>query len=128
MRKRILLWLLPVVDVFALEKILAYYSSLGVTIPRRHAYYGMIERWVGYLPAGFVICWCVGFWAAFIIGFAVLAVVGPTEFYLMHAGIQPWGFFRKKSWGLVAKIFLLEGYNAVGYYLLGALLKIVIFR
>ena len=118
----ILLWLLPVADVFGLRKILAHYSSLGVRVPVRHAYYGLVERWVGYMPAGIVLGWLVGFWTALLIILAVLALMGPVELYLMWRGVRPWRFFRGKPRGAVTKIFLLEGYNAAGYFLLGAVI------
>lgn len=118
----ILLWLLPVADVFGLRRILAYYSSLGVRVPPRHARYGLLERWVGYMPAGFVIGWFVGGWMALLIILAVLALMGPVELYLMWRGVRPWNFFRGKPRSAVTKIFLLEGYNAAGYFLLGALI------
>ena len=119
---RILLWLLPVVDVFAIRRILEHYRSLGVRIPWGHANAGLVERWVGYLPAGFVIGRFVGFVPALLIVLGILALVGPIEFYLMSRGTRPWRFFKGKDQKLVAKIFLLEGYNVIGYYLLGAAL------
>jgi len=118
----VLLWLLPVVDVFALKRILKYYSSLGVRVPWSHAKAGVVERWIGYMPAGFVISWVAGFRTAFLIALATLAIIGPVEFYLMCRGVWPWKFFAQKPIKSTAKIFLLEGYNAIGYYLLGALL------
>ena len=123
---QILLWLLPIVDVFAIRQILRYYSSFGVRVPWGHAKTGLIERWVGYLPAGFVIGWFAGFWMALLIVFIILAIVGPIELYLMYRGVRPWRFFKGKPPKLVAKIFLLEGYNAIGYYLLGALLALLV--
>lgn len=123
---QILLWLLPIVDIFAIRQILRYYRSFGVRVPWSHAKAGLIERWVGYLPAGFVIGWFEGFWMALLIVFVILAIVGPIELYLMHRGVKPWRFFKGKPLKLVAKIFLLEGYNATGYYLLGALLALLI--
>jgi len=85
----------------------------------------MIERWVGYMPAGFIIGWFAGFWIALAIMFAILALLGPIELYLMCRGVKPWKFFKKPS-KLVAKIFLLEGYNAIGYYLLGAAMAVFV--
>ena len=123
---QLLLWLLPVVDVFALKRIVAYYRSLGVRVPMSHARLGTVERWVGYLPAGFVIGWFAGFWMALAIAFAILALLGPVELYLMYRGVRPWRFFKGNPLKLVAKIFLLEGYNALGYYLLGALLALLV--
>jgi len=123
---QILLWLLPIVDVFTIQRILRYYRSFGVRIPWGHAKAGLIERWIGYLPAGFVIGWFAGFWMAFLIAFVILAIVGPVEFYLMYRGIRPWRFFKRSPPQLVAKIFLLEGYNAIGYYSLGALLGLMV--
>ena len=118
----ILLWLLPVVDVFALKRILGYYRSLGVRVPWIHAKAGVIERWVGYMPAGFGLSWLAGVWTTFLMAFAILAFLGPVELYLMYRGVWPWKFFKQKPLKLTTKIFLLEGYNAIGYYLLGALL------
>lgn len=123
---QILLWLLPIVDVFAIRQILRYYSSFGVRVPWSHAKAGLIERWIGYLPAGFVIGWFEGFWMALLIVFVILALLGPIELYLMHRGVKPWKFFKGKSLKLVTKIFLLEGYNAIGYYLFGALLALLV--
>jgi hypothetical protein len=123
----ILLWLLPVVDVFSLGKILSYYSSLGVEVPIRHAYLGMAERWVGYLPIGFFICWYAGLLMVLIVALAALALVGPLELCLMWRGFGPWKFFRGKPRRAVTKIFLLEAYNMLGYFLLGALLELLIF-
>ena len=113
------------VDVFALRQILKYYRSLGIRVPWDHARAGVIERWVGYLPAGFVIGWFAGVWMALAIVFVVLALMGPIELYLMCRGVRPWRFFKRKPTKLVAKIFLLEGYNAVSYYLLGTLLAVI---
>ena len=124
--KKVLLWLLPVVDVFALRRILKYYRSLGVRVPWGHAKLGVIERWVGYMPAGFVIGWFAGFWIALAIMLAILALLGPIELYLMCRGVKPWKFFKRKPSKLVAKIFLLEGYNAIGYYLFGAALAVFV--
>lgn len=123
---QVLLWLLPIVDVFALKRIVAYYRSLGIRVPMSHARLGTVERWVGYLSAGFVIGWFAGFWMAFLIAFIILAIVGPVEFYLMYRSVRPWRFFKRRPLKLVAKIFLLEGYNAIGYYLLGALLALLV--
>ena len=77
--KRILVWLLPIVDVFALRNILAYYSSVGVEIPPAHAKLGMVERWLGYLPVGLAACWFLGPLASALIALAVLVFVGPIE-------------------------------------------------
>lgn len=123
---RLLFWLLPVVDIFALRRILKYYRSLGIRVPWGHAKAGMVERWVGYLPAGFVIGWFAGFWMALLIAFAILAFLGPVELYLMYKGVRPWRYFKRRPLKLVTKIFLLEGYNAIGYYLLGALLALLV--
>ncbi len=63
---------------------------------------------------------------ALLIVFVILALLGPIELYLMHRGVKPWKFFKGKSLKLVTKIFLLEGYNAIGYYLFGALLALLV--
>jgi hypothetical protein len=55
-----------------------------------------------------------------------LALLGPIELYLMCRGVKPWKFFKRKPPKIVAKIFLLEGYNAIGYYLLGAALAVLV--
>ena len=120
--KRILVWLLPVVDVLTIRRILRYYQSLGVRVPWSHAKAGLIERWVGYMPCGFIIGWFTGFWTALLIALTVLVILGPVELYLMCRGVRPWKFFKRRPSKVVAKIFLLEGYNAVGYYLFGAAL------
>ncbi|KXB03560.1 hypothetical protein AKJ45_01200 [candidate division MSBL1 archaeon SCGC-AAA261F19] len=123
----ILLWLLPVVDIFKLENILSYYSSLGVDVPNSHARYGLIERWIGYLPAGFILCWAINLKAVVAVIIATLALIGPIELYLMYRGVGPWEFFRGRSLKVVAKIFLLEAYNSIGYLLLGALVQLLAF-
>lgn len=120
----ILLWLLPVVDVFTLRRVVRYYSSLGVNVPWSHARAGIIERWVGYLPVGFIIGWFAGFWISLLTILVVLAILGPFELYLMYRGVKPWKFFKGKPFKLVARIFLLEGYNVVGYYMFGTLLAV----
>lgn len=119
---RILVWLLPVVDVLILRRIVWYYRSIGVRVPWSHAKAGLAERWAGYLPVGFIIGRFVGFLSALLLVAGVLLAVGPIEFHLMAQGVRPWRFFKGKSRRLVARIFLLEGYNAIGYYLLGAAL------
>lgn len=123
---RILIWLLPVVDVFELKRILTYYSSLGVEVPSNHALYGMIERWAGYLPVGFVIFWLLEPLAVLGLLIGIAALAGPIELYLMYRGIGPWKFFKGKSLKTVARIFLLEGCNCFGYLLLGGLIEILV--
>jgi hypothetical protein len=124
--KRVLVWLLPVVDVFTLRRILEYYRSLGIRVPWGHAKAGLIERWVGYMPAGFIVGWFLGFVPALLLILAILAVLGPIELYLMSKGVRPWSFFKEKPIKLVAKIFLLEGYNVISYYLLGTALAVLV--
>lgn len=121
-----MLWLLPIIDVFALKQIVTYYRSLGVRVPISHAKLGTVERWVGYLPAGFIICWFSDFLTALLLILFVLAVIDPLELYLMNRGVRPWRFLKRKPPKLVTKIFLFEGYNAIGYYLLGALLALFV--
>ncbi|TES83143.1 MAG: hypothetical protein E3J91_03520 [Hadesarchaea archaeon] len=123
---QVLLWLLPIIDVFALKQIVTYYRSLGVRVPISHAKLGTVERWVGYLPAGFIICWFSDFLTALLLILFVLAVIDPLELYLMNRGVRPWRFLKRKPPKLVTKIFLFEGYNAIGYYLLGALLALFV--
>ncbi|KXB03353.1 hypothetical protein AKJ47_02430 [candidate division MSBL1 archaeon SCGC-AAA261G05] len=113
-------------DVFKLDNILSYYSSLGVKVPKKHSKYGMIERWIGYLPVGFVLSWVLNLEMVLLIIIVTLALVGPIELYLMYRGFGPWKFFRGKPLKIVAKIFLLEAYNVVGYFLLGVLLQLLI--
>ena len=117
--KRVLLWLLPVVDVFKIHDILRYYRSIGVAVPLRHAKLGLLERWAGYLSVGLVLGWIIGPLTATLLIVAVFAAVGPLEFLLMKRGVVPWRFFRGRETSTVLKVFLLEGYNAIGYYLLG---------
>ena len=119
--KRVLVWLLPIVDVFALRNILAYYSSMGVEIPPVHAKLALAERWLGYLPVGFVACWFLGPLASALIALAMLVLVGPIELCLMFWGSRPWKFLARKPRRVVAKIFLLENYNLLAYYALGVL-------
>jgi hypothetical protein len=71
--------------------------------------------------------WLTGLRVALLIMFVVFAVLGPVELYLMLRGTRPWRFFRGKNRREVTKIFLLEGYNAIGYYFLGALLGSILF-
>lgn len=118
--KRLLLWLLPIVDIFTLKNCLKAYRKIGVDVPLRHAELGMVERLLGYLPAGFVIGHFSGFLLSLLLILILFSVVGPVEFFLMKRGCPPWKFFKEKRTSTVAKIFLLEGYNAIGYYLLGA--------
>jgi len=119
---RILLWLLPLMDVFGLKKILTHYSSLGVKIPAGHVRWGMMERFLGYLPAGLFLGWYSGPLVALVAILGALALVGPVELHLMWKGARPWGFFRGKPRRIVARIFLLETYNVLGYFLLGVLI------
>lgn len=91
----IFLWLLPMVDVFKLQDILSYYSSLGVDVPYRHAQYGMIERWAGYFPAEFLLGYILGLEEVVIILLAILGLLGPFELYLMNRGIGPWVTFGR---------------------------------
>lgn len=121
----ILLWLLPIVDVFALRRVVRYYGSFGVKVSWSHAKAGLVERWVGYLPVGFIIGRFAGFWMSLLTILVVLSLLGPLELYLMYRGVRPWKFFKRKPFKLVAKIFMLEGYNAVGYYMFGTLLAVL---
>lgn len=115
---RILLWLLPVADVFYLKRILNFYQRCGVEIPLKHAKIGLLERWIGYLPVGFVGGCFLGL-KALLIYLVILFPAGLLEFYLMSRGTRPWSFFKAKARGTVAKIFLLEAYNASSYFMLG---------
>ena len=78
------------------------------------------------MPAGFVMGWLAGFWIALSIALVLLALLEPVEIYLMYRGIRPWRFFKGKRLKLVVRIFLLEGYNVIGYYLLGASLALLL--
>ena len=124
--KRVLLWLLPVVDVFKLRRILEYYRSIGVRVPLRHAKLGLVERWVGYLPAGLATGWILNFPAAVLIILAACAIAGPPELLLMARGVAPWKFFHGQPLRTICTVFLLEAYNAAGYFLLGALIGSVL--
>ena len=114
---KILFWLLPLIDVFAFDLILKYYLELDIRIPRKHAKAGVIERFVGYLPAGFLMGWLTGVRLALLIFFVLFALIGPIELYLMYRGVRPWRFMEGKQFKLVAKVFLLESYNIAGYVL-----------
>lgn len=119
---KILFWLLPVVDIFALRKILNYYRTLSVPVPFSHAVAGLVERWVGYLPVGLIMGWLTSLWIALLAIFLVFVTLGPLELYLMLHGVRPWKFFKGKKHATIAKIFLLEGYNAICYYAVGTFL------
>lgn len=117
--RRILLWLLPVVDVFALKRILEYYRVLGVDVPWRHVKLGMVERWAGYVPVAALAGLVFGFWMSLLIFLVFCAIFGTIELYLMRRGTWPWKFFKGKPPKLVTKVFLLEIYNVAGYFVLG---------
>jgi hypothetical protein len=123
---RVLFWQLPIVDVFALRRILKYYRSLGIRVPEKHAKVGLVERWVGYLPVGFVLSQLLGFGLTLAIMLLVFAVLGPLELWLMLRGTTPWKFFAGAEPETVVRIFVLEFYNVMGYYLMGALLGAVV--
>jgi len=122
---KILFWLLPVIDIVSLNRILKYYLKLSIRIPSWHAKAGVIERLVGYLPAGFLMGWLAGVRTALLIFFVLFVLIGPIELYLMYRGVKPWGFMEGKPFKLVTKIFLLEGYNIAGYYMLGVFLSCI---
>jgi len=121
-----MLWLLPVVDVFAIRRILEEYSSMGVDVPWGHARVGLVEKWAGYMLVGFIASWFVGFKLASAFILLAAAIALPPEFYLMSRGVKPWSFFKGKPAKVVAKIFLLECYNVFCYYLLGAALAALV--
>ncbi|MBS3815514.1 MAG: hypothetical protein KGY45_03000 [Hadesarchaea archaeon] len=123
---KIFYFLLPIIDVFKLDRILNYYSSLGVKIPYNHARNGLIERWIGYLPASFILSWVIDLQTTLIIITITFLIVGPIELYLMYLGIGPWKFFKEKSISVVSRIFLLETYNVVLYLILGVILGFLI--
>ncbi len=125
--KRVLFWQLPIVDVFALPKIVKYYESLGAPVPRKHKIYGMLERWIGYLPAGVVLGAFAGFFMSVPLVLLAFAIAGPPELYLMLRGRGVWSYFRGKDTRAIKKIFLLEGYNAICYFLLGAIIGAIFF-
>ena len=116
-----MLWLLPVVDIFALHQILMYYSSMGVEIPPSHARLALLERWLGYLPVGFAACWFLSPSVSALIALAVFVFVGPIELRLMLCGSRPGQFLARKPRKVAAKIFMLESYNLFAYYALGVL-------
>ena len=121
---RLLLWFLPVVDLLTLPRILAYYRGRGILVPRSHAWLAMLERWAGYLPAGYLLGRWLGPLPSLLLFLLALALAGPPELFLMGRGRGPWRFLRGKGWRLLAGIFLLEGYNALGYFSLGLLLSL----
>jgi len=124
-RVRILLWLLPIADIFCLNKILDFYRHWGVGIPLSHAKAGLIERWVGYFPVGIAAGYYLGIYAILLF-LAVLPFAGGLELYLMCRGIRPWVFFKGKPKSVVARIFLLEAYNCFAYFVLGVTVGILI--
>ncbi len=121
----LLLWFLPVVDLLAMEKILRYYAEKGVLVPRSHAKLAMLERWVGYLPAGFLLGRWLGALRALSLFLLGVLLGGPVEVLLMWRGKTPWPFLRGKGGKLLVRIFLLEGYNVLGYFALGLLLGVL---
>ncbi|MEM2866157.1 MAG: hypothetical protein QW098_03340 [Candidatus Hadarchaeales archaeon] len=121
----LLLWFLPVVDLFAMGRILGYYAGRGVRVPRSHARLAMVERWVGYLPAGFLVGRWLGPLGALSLFLLGMLLAGPLEVLLMWKGRGPWRFLRGRGGRLLVWIFLLEGYNALGYFAVGILLGIL---
>lgn len=93
-KAKLIFWLLPIVDIVTVEKVLSYYRSLEVEISVKHARIATVERLLGYLPAGFIASWVIGFWYAILIFFLVFAAFGPLELYLMVRGVRPWGFLK----------------------------------
>jgi len=120
---KILLWLLPVADVFCLGKILNFYRKWGVEIPIAHARVGLVERWVGYLPVGTVAGYYLGL-DSLLLFLGVAPMAGALEFLLMCKGVRPWSFFKGKPRKVVAKVFLLEAYNCFAYFVLGMFIGI----
>lgn len=119
---RLLLWFLPVVDLFAMGRILGYYAERGIFVPRSHALLATVERWAGYLPAGFLLGRWLGPLKAFSLFLLAMLFAGPLEVLLMRRGRAPWRFLRGKGGKLLVEVFLLEGYNALGYFMLGAVM------
>ena len=101
-----------------------YYSSLGVKVPRAHVRLAMLERWAGYIPVGFFACRVLGFSISLLIFFGVLSIFGPIELFVMMKGFGPWRFMSKKPPRTVVKVFALESYNTLGYFLLGSTLAL----
>jgi hypothetical protein len=122
---RLLLWFLPVVDLFTLPRILAYYKGKRILVPRSHAKLAMVERWAGYLPAGLLLGRWLGPPMSLLLFLFGLLLAGPPELFLMGRGRGPWGFLRGKGEKLLVGVFLLEGYNALGYFSLGLLLSLL---
>ncbi len=121
---KILLWLLPFVDIFRLPQIIEFYRGWGVEIPPKHAKGGLVERLAGYLPVGVVSGYFLGTTSLLLL-LLVLPFAGGLEFYLMLRGFRPWTFFKGKPRILVLKVFLLEAYNASAYFMLGVMLGIL---
>jgi len=124
-KSRLLLWFLPLVDLMTMGKILEYYADRGIFIPRSHVFLATLERWAGYLPAGFLLGRWLGPLKAFSIFLLAMLFAGPLEVLLMSRGKTPWRFLRGKGKGLLMEVFLLEGYNALGYFMLGAMLGLL---
>jgi len=122
---KLLLWFLPVVDLFTLPRILGYYAARGIRVPRPHALLAMVERWAGYLPLGLLLGRWLGPLPSLLLFLAGMGLGGPLELLLMRRGRTPWGFLRGKEGTLLLRVFLLEGYNALGYFSLGLLLSLL---
>ena len=125
-KKILLLWLLPVVDLVCLRKILAYYASVGVHVPRRHAKVATLERLLGYLPLGLITSYVLGWLFAVLLIVVIMSVCGPIELYLMRRGTFPWRFLKGVRAEVATSAFFLEAYNVAGYFLLGVGLGAVI--
>lgn len=122
---KILFWLLPIADLFYLDRILDFYRGWGVDIPPAHARLGLLERWVGYLPVGAIAGKYLGV-RSLMLFLGVFPLAGALELYLMWKGVKPWGFFRGKPRKSVTKIFLLEAYNCFNYFALGVLIGVIL--
>lgn len=123
LRKVLLLWLLPVIDLAFQRRILAYYASIGIHIPRRHARTATLERLLGYLPVGFIISHFLGWLFAVFVLAVVMVVGGPIEIYMMRRAMFPWRFLRGVQSEVITPVALLEMYNCAGYFLLGVALR-----
>lgn len=126
MRKVLLLWLLPVVDLACQRRILTYYASMGIHTPPRHARAATLERLLGYLPVGFLLSYFLGWLFAVLVLGVVMLVGGPIELYMMRRAMFPWRFLRGVQSEVITPVALLEMYNCAGYFLLGVALGVLL--
>lgn len=128
MDKRILLWLLPIIDIVKRNKVKRQYERWGCEkIPKSQPILSAIERPLGYSLSFFILCYF--FPLTLVLKMLVFSFIvgGSIEFTLMNKGFWPWKFFKTTKSKVVAKIFLLEAYNTLSYIITGIIIYLIIF-